>query len=192
MEVAILLSSVVVGLIFGRTFKFSVPENVVELILYLLVFIVGLDLSKERVERRLIKHVALAVLSTVLGTLSFALLLSPFIKLKPTEVLAAASGFGWYSLSAILISNSYSALLGSISFFSNVMRELIAVLIVPFGIKITKYGTISVAGATSMDTLLGLVATYSDRETVLISFGHGFVVSMMVPVMVNLFITLSK
>lgn len=192
MEVIFLLSAVVLGVVLGRTFRFVAPDGVAEFLLYVLVFVVGLDLSREKLERRVLSHILMASIATVVGTLASVAMLAPLLGLRLTEVLAAASGFGWYSLSAIVITNSYSAVLGSISFFSNVMRELIAVVILPFGIRLTRYGTISVAGATSMDTLLGLVAAYADREAVLVSFGHGFVVSMLVPVFVNLFVALSR
>ncbi|MCX7654799.1 MAG: lysine exporter LysO family protein [Fervidobacterium sp.] len=192
MSVILLLSSVILGLISGRTLKFHLPDGSVSVVLYLLVFLVGLDLSKEKIEKRFIKDISLVIISTISGTIFFVLLLSFFLPLKKLEVLAAASGFGWYSLSSVIISTSYNAYLGSISFFSNVIRELIAIIIAPFGIKKSRYGTISVAGATSMDTLLGLITIYSDRETALVSFGHGFFISIMVPFSVNFFLSFIK
>lgn len=190
MSAVVLLSSVVIGFVFGRITKLELPHNVVAVILYILVLFVGLDLSKEKIEKRLFKDISLVIFSTVGGTLLFSFLLSFFLPLKKLEVLTAASGFGWYSLSSVMISASYSVYLGSISFFANVLRELCAIVVAPFGLKKSKYGTISVAGATSMDTLLGLIATYSNRETALLSFGHGFVISMLVPIFVNLFLRL--
>lgn len=190
MSAAILILSVIVGLIVGRTTKIELPQNLVAIILYLLVFLVGLDLSKEKIERRFFKDIMLVIISTLSGTLLFAFFLSFLLPLKKLEVLAAASGFGWYSLSSIIITTSYSAYIGSISFFSNVLRELMAIMLTPFGLKKTRYGTIAVAGATSMDTLLGLIAMYADKETALVSFGHGFIVSILVPVFVNFFLKL--
>ncbi|MEN3042090.1 MAG: LysO family transporter [Fervidobacterium sp.] len=76
--------------------------------------------------------------------------------------------------------------------FRTLFRELFAIIIAPFGIKKSRYGTISVAGATSMDTLLGLITIYSDRETALVSFGHGFFVSIIVPFLVNFFLSFIK
>ncbi|AMW33162.1 Membrane protein of unknown function [Fervidobacterium changbaicum] len=190
MAVLFLISSVVVGVLVGRITHFQLPSGSVEVVLYMLVALVGLDLSKEKIEKKFFKDILLVILSTLLGTLLFAFILSFFIPLKKLETLLAASGFGWYSLSAILITSSYSAYIGSISFFANVFRELIAIVISPFALKHTRYGTISVAGATSMDTLLGIIAMYSDRETALVSFGHGFIVSLLVPVFVNFFLKL--
>jgi uncharacterized membrane protein YbjE (DUF340 family) len=190
MAVLFLIGSVLLGLLIGRIAHFQLPDGSVEVVLYLLIALVGLDLSKEKIEKRFFKDIVLVILSTILGTLLFAFILSFFIPLKKLETLLAASGFGWYSLSAILISSSYNAYIGSISFFSNVLRELIAIVISPFALKRSRYGTISVAGATSMDTLLGIIALYSDRETALVSFGHGFIVSLLVPVFVNFFLKL--
>ncbi|MEN3042091.1 MAG: LysO family transporter [Fervidobacterium sp.] len=121
MSAILLLSSVILGLIFGRTIKFHLPDGAVSVVLYLLVFLVGLDLSKEKIEKRFIKDISLVIISTISGTIFFVLLLSFFLPLKKLEVLAAASGFGWYSLSSVIISTSYSFYLGSISFFSNVI-----------------------------------------------------------------------
>jgi len=190
MTVVLLIGSVIIGLIIGRLTHFELPSGTVEIVLYSLVALVGLDLSKEKIEKKFFKDIILAIVSTILGTLSFVLILSFILPLKRLETLLAASGFGWYSLSAVLISSSYSAYIGSISFFANVLRELIAIVISPFAIRKSRYGTISVAGATSMDTLLGIIATYSDRETALVSFGHGFIVSLLVPVFVNFFLKL--
>ncbi len=190
MTVVLLIGSVIIGLIIGRLTRFELPSGTVEIVLYSLVALVGLDLSKEKVKKKFFEDIILAIVSTILGTLSFVLILSFILPLKRLETLLAASGFGWYSLSAVLISSSYSAYIGSISFFANVLRELIAIVISPFAIRKSRYGTISVAGATSMDTLLGIIATYSDRETALVSFGHGFIVSLLVPVFVNFFLKL--
>ena len=192
MSAVLLISSVLIGLLVGRITHFQLPGNFVEIVLYALIFVVGIDLSKEKIEKRFVKDIALIIVSTVGGTLLFAYILSLFIPLNTLETLMAASGFGWYSLSAVIISSSYSAYVGSISFFANVLRELFAIIITPFAMKKSKYGTISVAGATSMDTLLGVITMYSDRETALISFGHGFIISIFVPIIVNAFLGFLK
>jgi len=192
MSAVLLISSVLIGLLVGRITHFQLPGNFVEIVLYALIFVVGIDLSKEKIEKRFVKDIALIIVSTVGGTLLSAYILSLFIPLNTLETLMAASGFGWYSLSAVIISSSYSAYVGSISFFANVLRELFAIIITPFAVKKSKYGTISVAGATSMDTLLGVITMYSDRETALISFGHGFIISIFVPIIVNAFLGFLK
>ncbi|WP_448523429.1 lysine exporter LysO family protein [Pseudothermotoga sp.] len=190
MMAILLLSSVVVGVLVGRWSSLRLPDWSINVVLYVIVFLVGVDLSKEKVRFDVVKKVLLSVAATVLGTYSGALVLSFFSPMKRFELLAVASGFGWYSLSAIIISNLHSAHLGAIAFFSNVMRELYAIVLTPILSRYSKTAVVSIAGATSMDTLLGPISHYTDRETSLLAFAHGFVVTMLVPILVNLFLAL--
>lgn len=187
-----LLSSVVVGVLVGRFTGFRLPDWSVNVVLYVIIFLVGVDLSKEKLRFDVALKVLLTVVGTVLGTYSGALIFSLFSSLKISEILAVASGFGWYSLSAVIVSNVHSAQLGAIAFFSNVMRELYAIVLTPVLSKYSRNAVVSIAGATSMDTLLGPISHYTDRETSLLAFAHGFIVTMLVPVMVNLFLVFSR
>jgi uncharacterized membrane protein YbjE (DUF340 family) len=188
MMAILLLSSVVVGVFVGRWSSLRLPDWSINVVLYVIVFLVGVDLSKEKVRFDVVKKVLLSVAATVLGTYAGVLALSFFSSMKRFEILAVASGFGWYSLSAIIISNLYSAQLGAIAFFSNVMRELYAIVLTPILSRYYKTAVVSIAGATSMDTLLGPISHYTDRETSFLAFAHGFVVTMLVPILVNLFL----
>lgn len=187
MMALLLLLSVVVGVFVGRWTDVRLPDWFVNAVLYVIIFLVGVDLSKEKIRIEVIRKVLLSVTATVVGTYAGVLVLSFFSSLRRYEILAIASGFGWYSLSAVMISNLHSAQLGAIAFFSNVMRELYAIILTPILSKHSKSAVVSIAGATSMDTLLGPISHYTDRETSLLAFAHGFIVTMLVPIMVNLF-----
>ncbi len=45
--------------------------------------------------------------------------------------LAISAGYGWYSLSGILLKNLASAEIGAIAFMSNVFREMMAFVLIP-------------------------------------------------------------
>lgn len=184
----LLLGSVVIGVLVGRYSRFTLPSWSVNAVLYVIVFLVGLDLSKEKIRREVLLKVTLSVVATLVGTYVGVTVFSFFSNLKRTEILAVASGFGWYSLSAVIISNLHSAQLGAIAFFSNVIRELYAIVLTPILSRYSKSAVISIAGATSMDTLLGPISHYTDAETSLLAFAHGFIVTMLVPLLVNLFL----
>lgn len=47
--------------------------------------------------------------------------------------LAMASGFGWYSLSGILLTESFGPVIGSAAFFNDLARELIAIMLIGHG-----------------------------------------------------------
>ena len=71
MSAVLLISSVLIGLLVGRITHFQLPGNFVEIVLYALIFVVGIDLSKEKIEKRFVKDIALIIVSTVGGTLPF-------------------------------------------------------------------------------------------------------------------------
>lgn len=60
-------------------------------------------------------------------------LINAFIHDLPINTaLAMASGFGWYSLSGILLTESFGPVIGSAAFFNDLARELIAIYVNPW------------------------------------------------------------
>ena len=75
--------------------------------LLLLVFIVGIDLGKN-VEtwyklRKMGIKILLAPVVVIAGTLGGAFFVSFFVETSTQETLAISAGFGWYSMSAVLL-----------------------------------------------------------------------------------------
>jgi uncharacterized membrane protein YbjE (DUF340 family) len=139
-------------------------------------------LSKIKVN---IKHIISQSLLTIIGTFLFAWLVSFLLPYSMKETIGASAGFGWYSLSGIMISQLYSPLLGTVSFLSNVFRELLSIILLPFLAKINQRAAISTAGATAMDVLLGLISKSTSRKNTLIAFGQGVILSLLVPLMIS-------
>lgn len=54
-----------------------------------------------------------------------------FLGWSMAEGAAVGAGFGWYSLSGVIISEIHSVALGTIAFLSNVIREVSAIIIIP-------------------------------------------------------------
>jgi len=189
--------SVCSGVIFGFLFIPMEMKPLIEHIsgyaLNFLILTVGIELGYNRSVfgrlRVLGPKVLLIPLSIVLGSLTggFA---SAFILHREIGVsLSIASGFGWYSLSGILLARLANAEIGAIAFLCNVFRELIAVLIIPFLAKHLNFLTsIAPAGATSMDSTLPIISESTDSETALISFINGFTLSALVPFLVPFFL----
>ena len=94
------------------------------------------------------------------------------------------AGFGWYSLSSVLLTEILGNQIGALAFLANTLREIIAVVAMPPLIK--RFGAAGIApgGATTMDTTLPLVSRVANRETVLIALIHGLVLSSLVPILV--------
>jgi len=185
-----LIAAVFGGVICGRFINFEFPNEMITGLLMLLVFVVGIEIgSEEGILLKLKTNISTILIQSFLviaGTLIFAGITSLFTDFSFKESIGASAGMGWYSLSGVMISEIYSPFLGAVSFTSNIIRELLAIIIIPLFSKFSPLAAISSAGATSMDTLLGLISKSNDKETVLIAFGQGVLLSIVVPLLVTL------
>lgn len=157
--------------------------------LNILIFFVGIDIGMNKhIFKDLKKHgyiLAIVPLSIIAGSLIGGYFAGLFFNYSYNLSLAISAGFGWYSLSGILLTKLHSAEVGAISFLTNVFREIIAVLTIPLISKyLNDYTTIAPAGATSMDTTLPLISRYTNPEIVIVSFFNGAVLSALVPILV--------
>lgn len=159
--------------------------------LYLLLFLVGVGMGANREAwetlRRLNWRILLLPAGIILGTLVgvglFSLLL-PDMTLR--QALAVGAGFGYYSLSSILITQLHGETLGVIALLANIMREIGTLLLTPWLVR--RWGKLAPAaagGATAMDTTLPMIARYAGSETAIIAFCSGVILTLLVPVLVT-------
>ncbi|KLO21998.1 hypothetical protein X275_06950 [Marinitoga sp. 1197] len=186
----LLLSSVIMGILSGYFFKFSIPGNLITVLLMLLVFTVGVDIGSEenilfKIKKSL-KTIFIQSFLIIVGSLFFGGLVSLFTNLTFKEAAGASAGLGWYSLSGIMISSLHSPFLGAVSFTTNVIREVLGIILIPIYSKFSQLGAISIGGATTMDTLLGVVSKSTNKENTLIGFGQGVVLSVAIPILISL------
>lgn len=165
------------------------------------MFQVGLGMGCNRELKALLRSLNLRMLlvpaATVCGTLLFsaaaALLLSRW---SVAECMAVGSGFAYYSLSSILITQLKEASiglqaateLGTIALLTNILREMTALLCTPI---IRKYfgqlAPISAAGVNSMDVLLPAITRHSGKEMIPVAIFHGLLIDLSVPFFVSFF-----
>lgn len=158
-----------------------------------LMFFVGLNVGSDsktlKSFRTLDPRILLLPLVTIIGTLIGSALISfVFSKHSVTDCLAVGSGFGYYSLSSIFITEYKGPVLGTIALLSNIMREIITLLFAPLLLRyFGKLAPISAGGATTMDTTLPIITRFSGKDLVIVSIYHGIVVDLSVPFLVVLF-----
>ena len=105
-----------------------------------------------------------------------------------TDCLAVGSGFGYYSLSSIFITEYKGAELGTIALLANISREILTLLAAPLLVRwFGNLAPISAGGATTMDTTLPIITRTAGQQFVVVSSFHGFVVDFSVPFLVTLF-----
>ena len=105
-------------------------------------------------------RIALLPIATILGTYAGCIIVNLFLGHSIADVLAIGSGFGYYSLSSVLISSSRGPHLGSIALISNIIREVFTLLCAPFLARIAgPLAPISSGGATTADTTLPIISS---------------------------------
>lgn len=129
---------------------------------------------------------------TVLGTLAGSAVVSLLLSHRSlADCLAVGSGFGYYSLSSIFITQYKGAELGTVALLTNISREIITLLAAPLLVRwFGNLAPIAAGGATTMDTTLPIIARTAGQQFVVVSIFHGFVVDFSVPFLVTLFCSL--
>ncbi len=191
--------SIIAGIFCG---KFIMPEimvshldSIATISLDILLLLVGIEVGSNKNIIRDIKNSGAAAIivpiSIVSGSLIGGLATGIIFGIPSNISLSIASGFGWYSLSGIMLTNLANAQVGTIAFLTNVLREVTAVVSIPFIAKyIGHYCAIAPAGATSMDTTLPLISRSTSPGVVIVSFINGVVLSSLVPLLVSFFYSL--
>ena len=164
--------------------------------LYLLMFLVGISIgADDRALEALKSHglkLFLVPLATIIGTFAgVAAIHLATTNLLFGESMAVGAGFGYYSLSSIIIGELHSEALGVTALLANVMREIITLLLAPFFVLwFGKLSPISAGGATSMDTTLPIITRASGNEFAIVSLFHGMVLTILVPLLVTFIVSL--
>lgn len=123
-------------------------------------------------------------LSIALGSIVGAIVAGLFFKMPVVEAAAIGAGFGWYSFSAVELAK-HSAELGTLAFITNIARELMALVSIPFIAKhIGHLEAIAPGGATTMDTTLPLLAKSTDGTVAMLGFITGMLLSLSVPILI--------
>lgn len=195
----IIVGFFVLGTICGvcHLLPFDIAEtNISYYALCALMFSVGLSVGNDpqtlknfrSLNPRLVFLPIMTILRTLAGSAAVSLILT---HRSITDCLAVGSGFGYYSLSSIFITEYKGAELGTIALLANIFREMMALLGAPLIRKyFGKLAPISAAGVNSMDVLLPSITQYSGKDVIPIAIFHGILIDMSVPVFVSFFCNL--
>lgn len=175
--------------------------NLTLYILYALMLQIGISIGCSKNLKSIVSQLRpkflLIPLATILGTLQFSALASLLLaRWSVFDCMAVGSGFAYYSLSSILITQFKEASLGlqlatelgTIALLSNIFREMMALLGTPLLCKyFGKLAPISAAGVNSMDVVLPMITRYSGSDMLPVAILHGLLIDMSVPFFVSFF-----
>jgi uncharacterized membrane protein YbjE (DUF340 family) len=195
----IILAFFATGLLFG--IYRILPTEITSLnfsfyVLCALMFSVGFSIGNDKNSIKQFRGIPPRFLflpiMTVIGTFAGVIVVNIFLKNRSlTDCLAVGAGFGYYSLSSILITEYKGIELGTIALLSNIIREILTLLLAPWMVKyFGKLSPIAAGGATTMDTTFPIIIRNSGKEFAIVSIYHGFVMDLSVPFLVGFFCSL--
>lgn len=170
--------------------------NVSYLTLCSLLFCVGITVGNNttmlKTFRSLDRRLMLLPLMTIIGTLAATAIAAIGLPHRSlTDCLAVGSGFGYYSLSSIFITQYRGPELGTVALLANIIREVFTLLGAPLLVRyFGQLSPISCGGATTMDTTLPIITRCCGERFVILSLFHGFLVDFSVPFLVTFFCSL--
>jgi len=196
--IALILLSLAIGIIAGYTglIPAGVQANIDFLInfaLCLLLWGIGLEIGGNRQILRQVGSMGyrIILLPLVVAAWSIAgtLLVGTLLGMAPGESAAIGAGFGWYSLSGVLLAKLHSVELGALAFLTNVSRETLSIILIPLVARYAgPFAAVAPGGATTMDVTLPLIVKFVGSDMALVAFFHGLVLSALVPVLVPLLV----
>ena len=194
---ALLLIAVAIGTLLGWSggLHLHIPNWMEWTAFSVMLFGIGLELGQDRLLwQRIVKggwRILIFPLNVIVGSSVGAIVAGLFLNIGVHRSLAVGSGFGWYSLAAVLLQQMDGPQLGAMAFIANVLRELLSFVFIPW---IARYSggsmAIALGGATSMDTTLPLIRRYTNAHMALYGFVSGVVVSTLVPFLIPLWMQL--
>lgn len=181
------------GLFFGKAMEsfWLPPEPTGSYALMLLILLVGIQLGGSSITLRQVFINKRGVQTSVLIMLSSLLGGGIFFFLAPempfTQALALASGFGWYSLSGIVMTEAYGPIWGSIALLNDLTREFFALLFIPVIMRLHPSAAVDIGGATSLDFTLPVIQSSGGMTVIPLAVSFGFIINLAAPFLMLFF-----
>lgn len=159
--------------------------------LYTLLCLVGMSIGFDTrcwgILREMHLKVLLVPLFIIIGTFAGAAVACLLLGDMPLQhVLGVGAGFGYYSLSSIIITKMVNPVLGSVALLCNIIRELTTLLTAPLLLRVFgKLGPVAGGGATAMDTTLPIIVRFAGERYGIIAVFSGMFLTVAVPVLVT-------
>ncbi len=160
--------------------------------LYALVLLVGIVIGGDPRLPEILKGLRAGIvavpLSIIGGTLAGTLLYAAlFDGPALADTLAIGAGYGYYSLSSVLINGFSGKTAGTIALLANMCREIFTILFSPLLVKwFGRLAPVSAGGATAMDTTLPIIVKHSGKDMAWVAVVSGLVLSLASPLLITL------
>jgi uncharacterized membrane protein YbjE (DUF340 family) len=190
----VILVCFVAGILTGRLVhlpSFPALDDYTVYVLCALLLFVGISVGgdshfwqalRERDNLRLALLPFLVAVGTLAGVALVSLIL-PTVSLR--DALAVGAGFGYYSLSSVLLTQVRGETLGVVALLANLMREIATLVLAPFLVRFFgRLAPIACGGATAMDSTLPIIVRFSGKEYSIVALFSGIVLTAAVPFLI--------
>ncbi|MBV7434953.1 lysine exporter LysO family protein [Cardiobacteriaceae bacterium TAE3-ERU3] len=171
------------------TLHIHLPLPSVNSILIVMVFLAGIDLYRLELKRT---HFAprifiLPFMIIALG-LAGSQIAAYITGMEWHNAMALVSGFGWFTLSSVMVGDALGAYYGTTALLIDLTRELLGIIVLYLiGIRYG-YMAMSISGAGTMDTVLPIIKTNCGTDKVPQALVSGITLSLLAPLLIGLFL----
>lgn len=150
--------------------------------LYVLLFIIGVDIINAPINfssltpKMLLMPIPIIIASSVAG-----IILAWLMDLDIRYGLVFSGGFGWFSLSGVMVSAKLNEYYGAIALLTDLFRELLSIIVLFFFGARASHASIAVAGATAMDTTLPIIKKTAGNAYIPLALYLGVILSLVTP-----------
>lgn len=159
-------------------------------IIIALLFVVGILLRGGGITPRDVfydRKGVMVSLVVIISSLAGGGIASLILGLSYQTGMAISSGYGWASLSGVMITKNFGSTLGVVAFLNDFIRLLVSIIFTPFLIRYSRSGGIGVCGVTSMDFTLPILQRYGGLIVIPVALSNGVILTAFSPVIMALF-----
>ena len=156
-------------------------------LLLVFMFLIGLDLAYSPLDRSWLNwKILLVPLGCIVGSLLGAFVTASIIQdISLKDLIMLSQGYGFYSMTGIVVTELKNAHLGSIALMNDLFREILAIVFMYIiGWRYPR-SAISSAGATAMDVTLPMVKQACGNDFIPHAMVSGFILSVLAPILVS-------
>lgn len=156
-------------------------------LLLVFMFLIGLDLAHSPLDRswlnwKILLVPAGCIIGSILGAVLATLVINN-ISLK--DLIMLSQGYGFYSMSGIVVTQLKNAELGSVALMNDLFREIFAILLMYIMGWRYPRSAIASAGATAMDVTLPMVKQACGSDFIPHAMVSGFILSILAPILLS-------
>ena len=157
--------------------------------LLLMIGIIGADLAQIRLSHQWVSPAMLALPGlVVVGSMLGGALVAWLVDVPLKAGLALSSGYGWFSLSSVMVAEALGKAYGTMALSIDLLRELLAFVILYAVGRWWPVVGLAAAGATAMDSSLPIIKQVCSPSVIPMAMVSGFLLTLLAPFMMSLFL----